>query len=103
MELRIHRPGSICLPPVQPPQWARALGDACRQTGHRMANTFRRHATATRIGLYSAAGTVSATAATLAGMDPADAVSLGMNVVATAAAFWPPTNTSEPAGGTEAC
>ncbi|MDI9889411.1 hypothetical protein QMZ92_35165 [Streptomyces sp. HNM0645] len=90
MELRIHRPGGICLPLPTPKQYGRALVDACHRTGSRLADAVRRHAAA-RIGLYSAAGTASTAVAVAVGMEPADAVSMGINVAATAAAFWPTT------------
>lgn len=102
MELRIHRAAGICFPHSDPSEWARALGERYRRASSRLADKIRQHADAVRLSLYTAAGTATGVVAAAAGMEAADAISLGMNVTATAAAFWPPSKKPS-TGGTEAC
>ncbi|MEV7004118.1 hypothetical protein AB0N62_41740 [Streptomyces sp. NPDC093982] len=90
MELRIHRASGICFPTLNPSKWAGAIGGSCTRTKNRLTDAIGRHATGVRLGAYSAIGTATGAAAAAVGMDPRDAISLGMNVAATAAAFWPP-------------
>jgi hypothetical protein len=91
MELLIQRLSGICLPGApNPAKWARLIGGAVHRTTGRLAEAVRRAAPGVRLALYSAAGTTTGVLAAAAGMDLADAVSFGMNVAGTAAAFWSP-------------
>ncbi|MEU6070635.1 hypothetical protein ABZ864_40895 [Streptomyces sp. NPDC047082] len=50
----------------------------------------RRGSAPVRTGLCAAAGATAGTGVFLMGLDPVESVSFGMNVAATAAAFWTP-------------
>nr|WP_192964276.1 hypothetical protein [Streptomyces sp. F11] len=102
MELRIHRAAGICFPHSDPSEWARAFGDWRRRASSRLADKISRYAGAVRLGTYTAAGTATGVVAAASGMETADAISLGMNVAATAAAFWPLSKKPN-TGGTGAC
>ncbi|MEU6595402.1 hypothetical protein ABZ923_40455 [Streptomyces sp. NPDC046881] len=88
--MELHKPprGSVCLP--FPARLRKLdLRQTLRRAGHRTTDAVRRGTAPVRAGLCGAVGAAAGTAVSFLGMDLTDSVSFGMNVAATAAAFWP--------------